>query len=97
MIDSEIRQQTYQFFLEEAPELLQILETGLLNLKQKLSPALVHDLMRSAHSLKGGAATVGLDALAMIAHRLESILRGLYSDKVELDTELETWLLEAYD
>lgn len=97
MIDSEIRQQTYQFFLEEAPELLQILETGLLNLKQKLSPALVHDLMRSAHSLKGGAATVGLDALAMIAHRLESILRGLYSDKVELDTELETWLLQAYD
>lgn len=97
MIDSEIRQQTYQFFLEEAPELLQILETGLLDLKQKLSPALVHDLMRSAHSLKGGAATVGLDALAMIAHRLESILRGLYSDKVDLDTELETWLLEAYD
>ncbi|NJK58700.1 MAG: hybrid sensor histidine kinase/response regulator [Pleurocapsa sp. SU_5_0] len=97
MIDSEIRQRTYQFFLEEAPELLQILETGLLNLKQKLSPALVHDLMRSAHSLKGGAATVGLDALAMIAHRLESILRGLYSDKVELDTELETWLLQAYD
>lgn len=97
MIDSEIRQRTYQFFLEEAPELLQILETGLLNLKQKLSPALVHDLMRSAHSLKGGAATVGLDALAMIAHRLESILRGLYSEKVELDTELETWLLEAYD
>ena len=97
MIDSEIRQQTYQFFLEEAPELLQILETGLLNLKQKLSPALVHDLMRAAHSLKGGAATVGLDALAMIAHRLESILRGLYSDKVDLDTELETWLLQAYD
>ncbi|NJO98714.1 MAG: response regulator [Pleurocapsa sp. CRU_1_2] len=97
MIDSEIRQRTYQFFLEEAPELLQILETGLLNLKQKLSPALVHDLMRSAHSLKGGAATVGLDALAMIAHRLESILRGLYSDKVDLDTELETWLLQAYD
>ena len=95
-MDSEIRQQTYQFFLEEAPELLQILETGLLDLSQ-ISPALIHDLMRSAHSLKGGAATVGLDALATIAHRLESILRGLYSDKVELDAELEDWLLQAYD
>ena len=95
-MDSEIRQQTYQFFLEEAPELLQILETGLLDLSQ-ISPALIHDLMRSAHSLKGGAATVGLDALATIAHRLESILRGLYSDKVDLDAELEDWLLQAYD
>lgn len=96
MMNSEIRQQTYQFFLEEAPELLQILEAGLLNLSQ-ISPALIHDLMRSAHSIKGGAATVGLDALATIAHRLESILRGLNSDKVELDAELENWLLEACD
>ena len=97
MIDSEIHDQTYQFFLEEVPELLQILETGLLNLHQERSSALIHDLMRSAHSIKGGAATVGLDSLATIAHRLETILRGLHSDKVELDSELETWLLQAYD
>lgn len=97
MIDSDIRDQTYQFFLEEAPDLLQILETGLLNLKHDRSPALIHDLMRSAHSIKGGAATVGLDTLATISHRLETILRGLHSDKIELDSELETWLLEAYD
>ena len=97
MIDPEIRDQTYQFFLEEVPELLQVLETGLLNLKQARSCALIHDLMRSAHSIKGGAATVGLDTIATIAHRLESILRGLHSEKVELDPELETWLLEAYD
>ena len=97
MIDSEIRNQTYQFFLEEAPELLQTLETSLLSLKQERTSAVIHDLMRAAHSLKGGAATVGLDAIETIAHRLESIFRALYSDTVEIDTELESWLLEAYD
>ena len=97
MIDPEIRDQTYQFFIEEAPELLQILETGLLNLARDRSSALIHDLMRSAHSIKGGAATVGLEAIATIAHRLESILRVLHSDKIELDTDLETRLIQAYD
>ena len=97
MIDSDIRDQSYQFFLAEAPELLQILETGLLNFRQERSPALVHDLMRSAHSIKGGAATVGLDVIANIAHRWETILRGLYDETVEFDIELETSLLQAYD
>ena len=95
--DREIHHHAYQFFLEEVPELLQTLETGLLNLHQRGGRAQIHDLMRSAHSIKGGAATVGLDALASIAHRLESILRGICSQDIAIDTELETWLLEAYD
>ncbi len=97
MIDSEIRDQTYQFFLEEAPELLQIIETRLLQFAQEPSSATIHDLMRAAHSIKGGAATVGLDAIKTIAHRLESIFRGLCCDTTEIDTELESLLLQAFD
>ncbi|MEM7760326.1 MAG: hybrid sensor histidine kinase/response regulator [Cyanobacteria bacterium P01_A01_bin.40] len=97
MIDSEIRTQTYQFFLEEAPELLQIIETNLLSLNQERNPGIIHDLMRAAHSIKGGAATVGLDALATIAHRLESIFRGLHCETITIDSELESQLLQAYD
>ncbi|MDJ0574900.1 MAG: response regulator [Xenococcaceae cyanobacterium MO_234.B1] len=97
MIDPEIRDQTYQFFLEEAPELLQIIEAGLLQFTQEPSSATIHDLMRAAHSIKGGAATVGLDAIKTIAHRLESIFRGLCCDTTEIDTELESLLLQAYD
>ncbi len=97
MIDPEIRNQTYQFFLEEAPELLQIIEAGLLQFTQEPSSATIHDLMRAAHSIKGGAATVGLDAIKTIAHRLESIFRGLCCDTTEIDTELESLLLQAYD
>ena len=58
-INSDIRDHAYQFFTEEAPELLQILEEGLLSLHDR-STAKVHNLMRAAHSLKGGAASVGL-------------------------------------
>ncbi|PSB23541.1 response regulator [Stenomitos frigidus] len=95
-INSDIRDHAYQFFTEEAPELLQILEAGLLTLNQR-NTATVHNLMRAAHSLKGGAASVGLDAIATLAHRLENILKALYSDSLEVDTALENDLLRAYD
>ncbi|NER86427.1 response regulator [Moorena sp. SIO3A2] len=94
---SEIQDQAYQFFIEEAPELLQLIETGLLNLQQERSTAKIHDLMRAAHSIKGGAASVGLEAIKTLAHRLEDIFKAFYSDEVQLDTELESLLLKAYD
>ena len=50
-----IRDQAYQFFLEEAPELLQTIEAGLLALQQQRDTAEIHEIMRAAHSLKGGA------------------------------------------
>ncbi|NER27877.1 MAG: response regulator [Symploca sp. SIO1C4] len=96
-INPDIRDQAYQFFIEEAPELLQILETGLLTVSQERSPAKVHELMRAAHSLKGGAASVGLEAIKTIAHRLETIFKSLHSDTVDIDSDLENQLLQAYD
>ena len=96
-INSDIRDQAYQFFIEEAPELLQAIEAGLLKLKQERSTPLVHTLMRAAHSLKGGAASVGLDAIATLAHRLENIFRALYSEALDIDSNIETQLLSAYD
>ncbi|NEO46791.1 MAG: hybrid sensor histidine kinase/response regulator, partial [Moorea sp. SIO4A3] len=94
---SEIQDQAYQFFIEEAPELLQVIETGLLNLQQERTTAKIHDLMRAAHSIKGGAASVGLEAIKTLAHRLEDIFKAFYSEEVQLDTELESLLLKAYD
>ena len=96
-LNSDIRDQAYQFFIEEAQELLQVLETGLLNLSEDRSTNQVHELMRAAHSLKGGAASVDLEAIQTLAHRLEDFFKALYSDKVEFDSELESLLLEAYD
>ena len=96
-IDPDIRDQAYQFFVQEAPELLQVLETGLLTLSQEHGVAKVHDLMRAAHSIKGGAASVGLETIATLAHRLENIFKALYSESLEIDTSFENQLLQAYD
>jgi len=96
-INSDIRDQAYQFFIEEAPELLQVIEAGLLTLRQERTTAKVHNIMRAAHSIKGGAASVSLEAIATLAHRLETIFKALYSETLEIDTDLESQLLQAYD
>ncbi|MBD1995052.1 Hpt domain-containing protein [Leptolyngbya sp. FACHB-541] len=96
-IDPDIRDQAYQFFIQEAPELLQTIETELLTLRQDRNTAKVHNLMRAAHSIKGGAASVGLDAIKTLAHRLEDIFKALHHETLKIDSLLETSLLQAYD
>lgn len=95
--DSELRDQAYQFFIQEAVEFLQILETGLMDLTHDHSTPKVHELMRAAHSIKGGAASVGLNTIKQLAHQLEDCLRALYQDTVVVDTVLEDLLLQALD
>ncbi len=97
MLNSDIRDQAYQFFVEEAPELLEAIENGLLSLRENRSTAQVHEVMRAAHSIKGGAASVELDVIKTIAHRLETIFKALYDETVVIDTFLESQLLQAYD
>lgn len=96
-INPEIRDQAYQFFIEEAPDLLQVLESGLLTLSHDRSTAKIHNLMRAAHSIKGGAASVGLDTIATLAHRLENIFKALYNEALDINTDLENQLLRAFD
>ena len=96
-LNPDIRDQAYQFFIEEAQELLQVLETGLLDLRQDHSTPKVHELMRAAHSIKGGAASVELSAIGLLAHRLEDFFKALYSDDVDFDADLENLLLQGYD
>ena len=94
----DVNDPAYGFFIEEVPELLQIIESGLLNLReQERNTAQIHEIMRAAHSLKGGAASVGLDAIKTIAHQIEDVFKVLYDPAIEIDTELETWLLESFD
>jgi two-component system, chemotaxis family, sensor histidine kinase and response regulator PixL len=97
MINPDLRDSAYQFFIEEAAELLQIIETGLLTLKDEISPNKIHEIMRAAHSIKGGAASVELDAIRIISHRLEDFFRAFYSEEVILDAPLERLLLQGFD
>ncbi|MBD2456814.1 hybrid sensor histidine kinase/response regulator [Nostoc sp. FACHB-87] len=97
--DAEIREQGYVYFLAEAPELLQTIEQELLSLTEEEDKRKnkVHALMRATHTLKGGAATVGLEAIQTIAHSLEDVFKALYNPDIVIDNDLHTLLLKAYE
>jgi chemotaxis family two-component system sensor histidine kinase/response regulator PixL len=97
MVDSAIFEQGYSYFLTEAQDLLQAIEQDLFDLKDNRSPGKVHSLMRSAHTLKGAAASVGVESVKTMAHALEDVFRSLYNPEVAIDNELEMLLFEGYD
>ncbi len=84
----------HQLFLEEAQELLQVMEAELLELRTQPDIAA---LMRAAHTLKGSGAMIGLTAIPAIAHRLEDVFSWLIRQPNQVDDSLETLLLQAYD
>ena len=87
----------YQIFLQEAPDLLQVLEDGLLTIQGHAEPSQLNTLMRAAHSIKGCAASMGLTPIESIAHQLEEVFRALYRYKKPIDAELEELLMLAFD
>ena len=89
--------QAYEFFVQEALELLQRLEEGLLTLQTDHAVQKIHGLMRAAHSIKGGAACIGLTGIEAIAHNLENGIRALYQEETVFDLELEELFLRAFD
>ena len=93
----EIQDQAYQFFKQEAPEFLQTIETGLLCLREDRSTANIHSIMRAAHSIKGGSASLNFEGIKTIAHQLEDVFRSLYRFEGEIDADVEGLLLQAYD
>ncbi len=93
----ETQDKAYEFFVQESLELLQILEQGLMSLTQDHDLQKLHGLMRAAHSIKGGAACVGLLDIQQVAHQLENGIRALYSEDIVFDLELEELFLQAFD
>ncbi|WP_404789189.1 response regulator [Altericista sp. CCNU0014] len=97
MTEPSIRDRAYQFFQQEALDLLQTLEDGLLNLRVQYDIPHIHELMRAAHSIKGGASSVQLHGISKIAHKMEDVFRALYRRTEPLDADLDEALLQAYD
>ncbi len=96
-MNSEIDRESYSYFLQEAQDLLQNIEQELLNIKEDHSTVRVHKMMRSAHTLKGAAASVGLEAIKEISHVLEDVFKTLYNPDVIIDDEIESLLFQGYE
>ncbi|MDJ0647558.1 MAG: hybrid sensor histidine kinase/response regulator [Xenococcaceae cyanobacterium MO_188.B19] len=87
-------------FLEEADDYFEDMESHLLGLANNIvEPQKIDLVLRSAHSIKGGAAMMGFPILSQVAHRLEDFLKVLRVRYVgcEITTEVETLLLESID
>ena len=84
-------------FLSEAQDILKRMEEDLLSLKDDRSTEKVHRLMRSAHTLKGAAASVERDVIKQVAHVMEDVFRALYNPNLVIDAEVETTLFEGYE
>ena len=70
--------QFHATFFEESREGLEAMEAGLLSLEQgNRDGDLINSIFRAAHSIKGGSATFGFDAIAGMTHVLETLLDEL--------------------
>ncbi len=85
-------------FRVEANELLERIEQGLLDLtKQPSDRALVDEVFRSLHTLKGSGAMFGFDALAAFTHHCETAFDRVRKGEVAATQNLISAVLAAQD
>lgn len=90
--------QFLEMFFEEARELLMVLEEGLMELESRQGDrAFVDKVFRSAHSIKGAAAMVGLSHIAGFTDLIETVLDRIRSQVVPVDSDIISVLLESRD
>lgn len=85
-------------FQEEAQDLLQRLNEGVITLEAEPKNAeLIDEMLRNAHTLKGSSRMVGLIEISDIAHRLEDIMVKLRDGEMSYTPELTDHFFEALD
>jgi two-component system chemotaxis sensor kinase CheA len=90
-----------QEFLGESEELIEQFNKGLLALDEKLrqhkktDPAILNDMFRAAHSLKGISGMFGFSELTGLSHNLENMLDQLRLGKIQISGMLLDALFEA--
>jgi chemotaxis protein histidine kinase CheA/ActR/RegA family two-component response regulator len=97
-MEQDAQQRILEYFIEEASDHLNTMEQGLMELQNSDDPAdVLRELFRGAHSVKGGAAMLGLQAILSISHQLEDYFEILQDRQLHIDQELESYLLQGLD
>lgn len=90
--------QYLDIFIDESKEHLQTINERLLELEQTPGDmALVNEIFRSAHTLKGMSATMGFEDLANLTHQLENVLDGIRNQRLIVTPELLDVVFQAVD
>lgn len=97
-MQSDQQKRILGYFIEEAQEHLTTIEDSLMNLQQVVNdPEAISEMFRAAHSVKGGAAMLGLHSIQHTAHKLEDYFKILREHPVTVDETLEQLFLQAFD
>jgi two-component system sensor histidine kinase and response regulator WspE len=87
-----------ELFRLEAESQTAVLSAGVLAIEDlERSPATIEAMMRAAHSLKGAARIVGLDAAVRVAHALEDVFVAAGKGRFHVRPEHADLLLAAID
>lgn len=87
-----------EVFLAEVRELLDSIEENLVAFERSPAhDALIDELFRAMHTIKGNAATLGLEDGAKVTHMMESVLDGIRSGARRVTPEIVNTLFIALD
>jgi len=87
-------------FVSESREHLDALSRNLVDLEKSDPPgvpAIVDDMFRHAHSVKGMAGTMQFDGIALVAHRAEDVIGALRGRSGPVEADVVDVLLAATD
>ncbi|MDR6552798.1 chemotaxis protein CheA [Paenibacillus qinlingensis] len=90
--------QYLSMFIDESKEHLQSLNENLLNLESNPKDiSIVHNIFRSAHTLKGMSATMGFEDIAALTHEMENVLDLVRNSKIEMDSYIFDCIFKSLD
>ncbi len=92
------KNQYLDMFIDESKEHLQAMNDNLLKLENNPENiAIVNEIFRSAHTLKGMSATMGYEDLASLTHIMENVLDGIRNNKIVVTSEILDVVFDAVD
>ncbi|MEE1132489.1 MAG: chemotaxis protein CheA [Caryophanon sp.] len=90
--------QYLEMFIDESKEHLQSCNEHLLDLEKNPNDlAIVSEIFRSAHTLKGMAATMGFEDLADLTHKMENVLDAIRNAKIIVTSDILDVVFESVD
>jgi two-component system chemotaxis sensor kinase CheA len=90
--------QYLDMFIEESKEHLQAINDHLLHFeKEPNNLSIVNEIFRSAHTLKGMAATMGYEDLASLTHEMENVLDLMRNQKLQVNSDIIDIIFKSVD
>ncbi|QQY80715.1 two-component system chemotaxis sensor kinase CheA [Keratinibaculum paraultunense] len=90
--------QYIDIFVEETKEHLQLMNESLLELEKDINnKALIDEIFRVAHTLKGMAGTMGFTNISNLTHEMENVFQEIRNNTIELNENIIDLIFECFD